>query len=456
MILPASRISHSGYLYIIFLISMCLLPFSTGKAGNNSEGVGVITFALPVLILLFISIVYNFITRRDNIRYPKDMRLPIFLAFIYVLAILLTSLANENIATAFARSIFHIFGFFIFLHITLNSAVASEAILVHKKITQIFVLSGFILSSYFIINFLIAVQGNSLEQVLLERENGGLLSLPWGASNTIAGCLTMTCYSALDQVFSIKSIKNKGSIINIFMMIIIILAIIITQSRNGIIALAVGLTLISLSTKNTKLLVVLAIFMALIFSAVIDFSGQELEGVFSARVGDQAADIAGFNGRTLIWDKAVAYFVAHPLRPLGYFGMMKELGNTGHNVFLTTLIEQGVFGLTVYVLFLTNNFLFCIKKTKIRHLSPTTRRKLIFYLIAMLALLLQLQFEDYNLTAQSIIYQWVFLALMYLSAYCDSKPPFSTDPCFISPSNQTTIKSNPLDRSDSIVINSAY
>jgi hypothetical protein len=43
----------------------------------------------------------------------------------------------------------------------------------------------------------------------------------------------------------------------------------------------------------------------------------------------------------------------------------------------------------------------------------------------MLSILLQLQFEDSNLTAQNIIFQWVFLALMYLSAYCDT--PDETD-----------------------------
>ena len=53
-------------------------------------------------------------------------------------------------------------------------------------------------------------------------------------------------------------------------------------------------------------------------------------------------------------------------------------------------------------------------------LSFTSKKRMTLYLIAMFSILIQLQFEDSNLTAQNIIYQWVFLSLMYLSVYCDA------------------------------------
>jgi O-antigen ligase len=88
-------------------------------------------------------------------------------------------------------------------------------------------------------------------------------------------------------------------------------------------------------------------------------------------------------------------------------------------VFLTTLLEQGILGLLAYVLFLINNFWFCVRKIVSKGLSSMAKRRMVLYLIAMLSLLLQLQFEDSNLTAQNIVFQWVFLSLMYLSPYCD-------------------------------------
>ena len=286
------------------------------------------------------------------------------------------------------------------------------------------------MSIYFIINFLLAVQQNSLDKVLLERENGGLMSLPWGASNTIAACLMMPFFLALDRVFNRKSGRNNRATKNsntlmFFVMLTIIMAIVITQSRNVISTLVVGMVSIGFLTKNTKPTLIFLGMLALIFFVIISFYGQDLDTIFDARLGDQAADIGGFNGRTSLWEISIAYLINHPLEPLGYFGMLGELGHTGHNVFLTTSIEQGIFGLIAYLLFLINNFSFCIKKIFTKSLSSTTKRRMVLYLIAILSILLQLQFEDSNLTAQNILYQWVFLALMYLSAYCD--PPIEAD-----------------------------
>ena len=99
--------------------------------------------------------------------------------------------------------------------------------------------------------------------------------------------------------------------------------------------------------------------------------------------------------------------------------MLNEMGHTGHNIFLTTLLERGIIGLIAYILFLINNLGFSLKKIFDKSLSFAIRRRMTLYLIAMLSMLLQLQFEDSNLTAQNIVYQWIFLALMYISPYCD-------------------------------------
>jgi O-antigen ligase len=399
---------------------MCLLPFSTG-AGAGSF---VISFAFPFLILLALLILGNFITRKERINYSSDLKLTIICALLHVFCIFITSLMNQSLVLSFARAIFDLVGFAIFLYVTSNSSICKDAILAYNKITLIFISSGFIMSVYFILNFLLAVQQNSLDKVLLERENGGLMSLPWGASNTIAACLMMPFFLALDRVFNQKPGKRNRAAKNnntfmFFVMLTIIAAIVITQSRNVISTLVLGMVSIGFLTKNTKPTLIFLGILAILFVVIISLYGQDLDTIFDARLGDGAADIGGFNGRTSLWEISIAYFINHPLEPVGYFGMLVELGHTGHNVFLTTLIEQGIFGLIAYLLFLINNLSFCTKKIFTKSLSSLTKRRMILYLIAILSILLQLQFEDSNLTAQNILYQWVFLALMYLSAYCD-------------------------------------
>lgn len=394
---------------------MYLLPFSTGTGAGSF----VIMFAFPFLALLFFFIAGSFITRKERIKYPSDLKLSLIFAVIHLFAIFIASLMNQNLIMSFARSVFDFFGFAIFLYITSHASKNENAALVYNKLSLIFVWSGVIMSAYFIVNFLLAIQQNSLDQVLLERENGGLMSLPWGASNTIAGCLMMPFFLALDRSFNMQSLKKNSRTVMFLAMLLIMFAIIVTQSRNVIITLLLGLIFIGILTKNVKPTILFITTIVTIVASLALFSGQDLSSIFEARVGDQAQDVGGFNGRTTLWEVSIAYFAIHPFSPLGYFGMLGEIGHTGHNIFLTTLLEQGILGLIAYILFLINNLGFCLKKIYDKHLSFGIRRRMTLYLIAMLSMLLQLQFEDSNLTAQNIVYHWIFLALMYVSPYCD-------------------------------------
>ncbi|WP_309742607.1 O-antigen ligase family protein [Chamaesiphon sp. OTE_20_metabat_361] len=415
MFLPVDKNSYSSHLYIIFAISMYLIPFSTGTGGGSF----VITFAFPFLILLFFFIAGSYIVRKERVNYPNDLKLSLLFAAINLFAIFIASLMNENLIMSFARSVFDLFGFTIFLYIISHASKSQNAALVYSKISQVFVWSGVIMSAYFIVNFLLAVQQNSLDKVLLERENGGLMSLPWGASNTIAGCLMMPFFLALDRAFNTKSLKFNSRAMMFLAMLLIMFAIIVTQSRNVITTLLLGMTFVGILTKNVKSTVLFLVTVITTVTAIAILSGQDLSSIFEARIGDQAQDVGGFNGRTILWDASIIYFALHPFSPLGYFGMLGEMGHTGHNIFLTTLLERGILGLVAYILFLINNLGFSLKKIFDKSLSFAIRRRMTLYLIAMLSILLQLQFEDSNLTAQNIVYQWIFLALMYISPYCD-------------------------------------
>ncbi|AFY94250.1 lipid A core-O-antigen ligase-like enyme [Chamaesiphon minutus PCC 6605] len=396
---------------------MCLLPFSTGTGAGSF----VVTFAFPFLVLLAVFIFGNLISRKERINYPDDLKLTLLCALIHTFSILITSLMNESLIQSFARSIFSLIGYLILLYITSNASISKDAKLAYNKISWVLILSGTVMAIYFIVNFLLAIQQNSLDKVLLERENGGLMSLPWGASNTIAGCLMMPFFLALERAFNMQPFgKKQKSPLMFGFMLIIIIAILITQSRNVIVTLAMGTIFIGGLTKNIKPTLIFLTILGIVFVLLLSLLGQDLETIFAARLGDRAQDVGGFNGRTTLWEVSLAYFALHPFQPLGYFGMLGELGHTAHNVFLTTLLEQGVLGLIAYLLFLINNFWYCVKKMNSKSLSFMARKRMTLYLIAMLCILLQLQFEDSNLTAQNIIFQWIFLALMYLSSYCDT------------------------------------
>jgi O-antigen ligase len=451
MFLPIAESLYSKALYLLFSLSICLLPFSTGGGrGNHSES-NVITFAFPFLIFLSISIVFIFIINKKKFNHSDEIKFTVFCATLHVFSIFITSLLNSELIIAFSRSIFHFVGFSIFLYIISNFNTRKNAALVYERISILLIVSGCLMSAYFIVNFGLALQDNSLEQVLLERENGGSMSLPWGATNTIAACLMMPLFLAVERFISLKPIekvdlmtkkiglvltrtgltsrqidfapKQANRKIVLAAIITIVVAILITQSRSAIFCSTLGLIAIGILTKNIKFTFIFVIATTLAISIVGTIYAQDLDMVFAARVGDQAQDVGGFNGRTLLWDISVAYFLEHALQPVGYFGMLAQLGHTAHNIFLTTAIEQGIFGLGAYLLFLINNFSFCIKKISYKYFSFATKRTMTIYLIAMLAILMQLQFEDAHLTSQNVIYQWLFLSLMYLSAYRDVSAP---------------------------------
>ena len=450
MFLPISENLYSKALYILFSLSICLLPFSTGGGrGNHSES-NVITFAFPFLIVLSTAIFFIFISNRKSLCFPHEIKFTIFCAILHTFSIFISSLLNDSLIVAFSRSIFHFIGFSIFLYIVSNLNTRKNAALVYNEVSLLTIGSGCLMSAYFIINFALALQDNPLDVVLLERENGGFMSLPWGATNTIAACLMMPLFLAVERFISLKPIKKVDLMtkkiglaptrigfakqidfapkqanrkIVLAAIAIIVLAILITQSRNAILCATLGLIAIGILTKNTKFTFAFITVTTIAIGVASMFYTQDLDAVFAARVGDQAQDVEGFNGRTFLWGTSVVYFLEHALQPVGYFGMLAKLGHTAHNIFLTTVIEQGILGLGAYLLFLGNNFLFCLKKLSYKYFSFTTKRTMIIYLIAMLTIIMQLQFEDANLTAQNIIYQWLFLALMYLSTYRDVSAP---------------------------------
>ena len=375
-----SMTSPRRIFYFFLFLGYLLLPFSSAP----SDG-GVISFGLPFLAIsgaLAILLSYKQIS---------SIRFPILLAFIFLSFIAFTALIAPDPFQSFARVVPNIVGFMIFVGV--YSILRKDPTYI-VRFQNVALASGVVCALYYLINFIWKSLDHGIVLVIYERYVGGLASLPWGASNTIAQVLIIALCTT---IHSYKTLRD-GKLVRVSIFIIAS-AVLLTLSRSNLITLV--LFLLCTSTKRRLLLVsallcVCALLLIPLFGFEIDLTAYE--ALIDDRL-DKDKVLSG-NSRFESWAEKLDYWLINPLPPIGYYGSTFVFGMSGHSYWITTLIEQSVFSVVVSAIFFF-------------YPAFTRWKKFSGGVIGLLLIMLGLMVEDPQFAQPYILMLWLYMGILY-------------------------------------------
>lgn len=377
------RFSLSSLFYLFFGVGVVLLPFST----SPDDG-GVVSFGLPFLFVAAISAALIFVYR---LRLFDPVL--IFLSAAYVVLILVMTFFSPSILQSSSRMMVHVIGYFIFLGLMGVLVVDRNS---QDVVARLCIVSCGILAAYFLVNFGFATLAIGVELVVMERYVGGAMSLPWGASNTIAQVLLLA--------FVFFAVLEKRKAIDLILLLIISLGILFTFSRS-VIFLMLLMYFVIFSARWLGGFSVCGLLLVVLIGIAVSFDFSSFEGFIADRTNPEL--IYTGNSRLDVMAEKIDYFFLNPLSPIGYYGSLSYFEYSAHNYWLTTLVEQSFIGVIVSFGF----FVYVAYKA----FSGGSKVGKAFVVI-MLALMV----EDPHFTQPYIIMFWALLAILGSSkgAHC--------------------------------------
>lgn len=358
---------------------MILLGFST-----SPEDGGVLSFGTPFFIaamLAFMPVIFRYLA-------DMDWRFFIF-PFLYIFLIVVMTAFSFSPFQSSVRAFFNVVGFVVYLG--LICSVLSQRLSV-QALARILIFSGAVLSMYFIVNFFLSSMEHGIQQVILERYVGGAMSLPWGASNTIAQVLLLSAVS-----YTILEERRK---FDFLMFCLISVGICLTFSRSNMLLLFLLLFFVFRMRQLIMVGFVSVFVLGVFFAYMVISVGWDLSGFdtfLSSRTDVEL--LATGNGRLQTMMEKIDYLVDHPFEPIGYYSSLFHFELSAHNFWMTSLIEESLVAVLVSL-----GFFFFVGRTVFRR----DRSVFFGFLIIMMALMV----EDPHFTQQYITSFWVYLALL--------------------------------------------
>lgn len=391
----------------VFALALFLLPFSLG------EEVVVFSFGLPVLGLL--SLYYLGRLSAGEVRVNRHLVGVLLLSSLSVVVMAVTSFIGENAWRSLSRVAVHLSGVLILWYFCSVKATPDERALArYRALLKTLARSGAIMASYYVLNLVFQASEHGLERVLSERWVGGLASLPWGASNTVAAALLiplLACLQVLAEPSTVPATARRLPWFDLSRLEWVLYAAVIssgilaTVSRNAIAVMIVLLAVFVLRRATTTILISVSVASVLLFASV---DWELIFSVFEQRFYNP--DIETLNQRVDIWTDYWDYIVRNPFSPIGYYNTLFVFGLSGHNFSLTTYVEQSLIGWSIAVA------LFVMLLRQALRLAGSAagvdRVHGRFFVVGLLAIAVNLHLEDANFTHQYIVYWWVFVSLL--------------------------------------------
>lgn len=395
-----SRHSHRG-LHRLFLgllwLGCLLMPFSTSK----DSVVGVQSFGLPVLVVAAL-IGCLVATAQERRRLSTQTNFLIATAAVTVLWMMISSLWAPQLLASLSRALVNAVGFSLFVLCVLAFNPRREPA-AWKRVVHPVVWMTTTLASYYILNLAFVIYEYGAESVVLERYVGGLMSLPWGASNTVASVLLMGLGATLLLRDSLPRAAVRGAVA------LHVLAIASTFSRNGT---GMAVLLLFLGSSRSERHVLLAVLGTMAVAALGFNSLVSDSAAFAQLLDDRmtgGTEIS--NGRIDIWSEKIRYFMLHPMEPSGYYSSIYLFEFSGHNFAINTLIEQGVPGLAIALLFVWQLLI-----QRDHTVSQPKRQVPMTFVRIWLVMMLNMSFEDPNFVQPFIMVFWLMVAAQALAS----------------------------------------
>lgn len=217
-------------------------------------------------------------------------------------------------------------------------------------------------------------------------------------------------------VFFYTLLKPQKKLFDYLFFTLLCVALILSMSRGGIIAISFA-TMIILFIKTLSALLrlrlnksdVFFISLAIITTSIIlnlIFSSTDFAMMLERRIND----IGSGSGRFEIWENALKLWHENMLLGIGWFNfldfniLMFDRANYAHNTFIETLVETGLIG---FILYLAFHLLILLKIINLVRLNK--RYEFVFY--SYLAILIQ--FNSLSLIVNEVFFMFLILLSIF-------------------------------------------
>lgn len=302
-----------AYLIVLFVRPQDFMPFMLG---------------FPIVdvvasLTIFIGFM-NLIAQKKSISLPQ-----IYFIILFLLAVFLSDIANNNLDAAIEQTIFFLkmAAIFFMLILILNSA--SQL----KKAVNFIVILVILLAVQSIYQSIhgVGFAGQSLMPGY-EENRVRWIGL-WDGPNVLCLLFVITLPFTLESTFTSRSALWR--LINLFFTAVLSYGIYLTNSRGGFIGfLSVVFFYILSKSKNKKKALIIGLFSVLIFIGLPKPS----------RMADMKGETSAHE-RTWIWEQGINLFREKPILGIG----RGQFHVVAHNNFIQNLTEMGLIGAFIYV-----------------------------------------------------------------------------------------------------------
>ncbi len=314
------------YLVLIFIF---LIPWGDGLWDGLARLFGIASFGMAGLILILEGTHRNY----------SYFHLFVLLFWGWVLLSVAWSPDFYEGKTMASRAIQVMLLPFLFTIVIINKKSILQAY-------QSYVAGNVVGSSIIIYNFLSGIQSPYYNRYTIQNYETDLMSI------ILALAIPMAAYLASQLE------KKWQRLFNLFAMPLIIFAIFLTGTRTGSIVAIIGIMYWLFTHRKASLTVKLSILGVIIVSivTVASFAPKaSIDRVFSAKKSLKSGNL---NSRTLIWKSSLEQWKKQPIVGTGLGGLGFVLSkkhvnfNAAHNTYIHLLTENGLIGLTLYLLLL--------------------------------------------------------------------------------------------------------
>ena len=367
------------------------LPFVFG-----GDGVLLTPFAVFPILGLCVSAAAAVAHRRVG-TLPRHVLFALVVFTIPTLGVLMSGAHNE----AVKRWLYHALGLMAFLAMAEHmrtGRIRWRDVLIGSN------LFAFALGMYFVTTSALAFRENGFAETIAQRYVGGLMSLPWGTTNLVAGVLMFPTLVAIALLTSEDKLVRVTAVAGAAAGVV---AIAVTLSRTSIAVAAAAATVLVVTQFRRRgyraaILALAALVVVGAGTVSDDHSGYapSLVAAFRERWDKRSSTL---NGRTDIWNEyegeirrssGVELMFGHGL----YMSYVNN-GFSTHNLFLSLFYDVGLIGLALSAV-LGARFLFIIRRAPLAF--PLT--------VACAAVFTCSMVEDIMYAQQSILYGWVMAA----------------------------------------------
>ena len=330
-----SENSNRGLIYSLALFAVLtfifLIPWGNGLWDGLTRVFGILAFAAAALL---------FVVEGTHKNYTYFH----FFAFALWAWVLLSTIWSPNLdkGTEMAGRVFQV----MLLPLLFTLVIDNRKSIIYAY--QSYVLGNIIGSSIIIYNYLNGIQSPYYNRYTIPNFETDEMSI------FLALAIPMAAYLA-----SILDKKWKR-LINLFAMPLIIFAIFLTGTRTGSIVAVIGILYWLFTHRKASFRIKASILIVFILSiiTVASFAPKaSLDRVFSAGKSLKSGNL---NYRTVIWKASILQWKTAPVIGVGLGGLGDVLSkehvnfDAAHNTYLHILTENGIIGLTLYLLVLVS------------------------------------------------------------------------------------------------------